>query len=41
MNETKLKQTIQSEFENDEKFSVVILTVVLTVVEIFIFLYKN
>jgi hypothetical protein len=41
MNEIKLKQTIQSEFENDEKFSVVILTVVLTVVEIFIFLYKN
>jgi hypothetical protein len=31
MNETKLKQTIQSEFENDGKCSVVI----------FIFLYKN
>jgi len=41
MNETKLKQTIQSEFESDEKCSVVILTIVITVVEIFIFLYKN
>ena len=41
MNETKLKQTIQSEFENDGKCSVVILTIVITVVEIFIFLYKN
>jgi hypothetical protein len=41
MNETKLKQTIQSEFENDGKCSVAILTIVITVVEIFIFLYKN
>ena len=42
MNETKLKQKLESSLQNDEKLSAVILITVISIaIDIFIFMYQN
>jgi hypothetical protein len=42
MNETKLKQKLESSLQNDEKLSaVVLITVISIAIDIFIFMYQN
>jgi hypothetical protein len=42
MNETKLKQKLESSLQNDEKLSAVILITVISIaIDIFVFMYQN
>lgn len=42
MNETKLKQKLESSLQNDEKLSaVVLITVISIAIDIFVFMYQN
>lgn len=41
MNTDKLKQTVQSELEKDDKLSIGVLTIVMAVAELFLFIYQN